>query len=255
MNDLTRLVHLVDDDEAVRRSASFMLRTSGYSVKTYASGSDLLAAATALDPGCILLDVRMPVVDGLEVQQELKDRNIRLPVIVMTGHGDVGVAVQAMKAGAVDFIEKPFEVAVLLGALDEGFARIQNAGQAHRGAEEAKARLRVLTPRECEVLRGLVRGHSNKVIAFHLGISPRTVEIHRAKVMSKLEVASFSEALRIAFAAGLGSGDGGDKVRTSPSRLTPATRNRSAQPSGSTRVKLIPARKELSSHWGTDRSP
>ena len=200
-----RLVHLVDDDEAVRRSARFMLRTSGYSVKTYASGVEFLANVAHLEPGCILLDVRMPVVDGLEVQQELIDQNIRLPVIVMTGHGDIGVAVQAMKVGAVDFIEKPFVSAVLLGALDEGFARIENAGQQHIGAEKAKERLKVLTPRECEVLRGLVRGQSNKMIAIHLGISPRTVEIHRAKVMSKLEVASFSEALRIAFAAGFGA--------------------------------------------------
>lgn len=208
MVDSARLVHLVDDDEAVRRSASFMLRDSGYSVKTYASGADLLAHSDELEIGCILLDVRMPVLDGLEVQQELKDRNVRLPIIVMTGHGDVGVAVQAMKVGAVDFIEKPFESEVLLGALDDGFAGIEHADQEHKGAEKAKARLKSLTPRECDVLRALARGLSNKMIAYHLRISPRTVEIHRARVMAKLEVASFSEALRIAFAAGLDSEEG-----------------------------------------------
>lgn len=199
-----RLVHLVDDDEAIRRSASFMLRTAGLTVKTYASGPELLEAGKALEPGCILLDVRMPGMDGLEVQKALRDRGIRLPVIVMTGHGDVSVAVAAMKAGAIDFIEKPFEKAALLGALDQGFARIAESGTRAARTGEARARLEVLTPREYEVLEGLVRGHPNKTIAYDLGISPRTVEIHRANVMSKLDVASLSEALRIAFAAGLG---------------------------------------------------
>jgi two-component system response regulator FixJ len=127
-----------------------------------------------------------------------------LPVIVMTGHGDVNVAVQAMKAGAVDFIEKPFEKAVLLSALDEGFARIEQAGRHSKRAEESRIQLQTLTPREYDVLEGLVRGHPNKTIAYDLDISPRTVEIHRANLMSKLGVASLSEALRIAFAAGLG---------------------------------------------------
>lgn len=199
-----RVVHLVDDDEAIRRSASFMLRTSGLAVKTYASGVELLAEGKGLDPGCILLDVRMPGMDGLEVQKALHERDIRLPVIVMTGHGDVSVAVQAMKAGAIDFIEKPFEKATLLGSLDEGFAQLAQAGTRAARGDGARARLEVLTPREREVLEGLVRGHPNKTIAYDLGISPRTVEIHRANVMSKLEVASLSEALRIAFAAGLG---------------------------------------------------
>lgn len=204
MTELTRVVHLVDDDEAVRRSASFMLRTSRYLVKTYASGVELLALGKDIARGCILLDVRMPVMDGLEVQRALKERGMLLPVIVMTGHGDVNVAVQAMKAGAVDFIEKPFEKAVLLGAIEEGFARIEQAGRGRARADEAKLRLEALTPREADVLQGLVRGHPNKTIAYDLGISPRTVEIHRANLMTKLGVASLSEALRIAFAAGLG---------------------------------------------------
>jgi len=204
MADLNRTIHLVDDDEAIRRSVSFMLRTSGHLVKTYASGVEFLGVAREAVPGCILLDVRMPDMDGLEVQQALKERGVPMPVIVMTGHGDVSLAVQAMKAGAVDFIEKPFEKAVLMSAIEEGFARIDRAGRRHARAEEARASLRNLTPREHDVLRGLVRGHPNKTIAYDLGISPRTVEIHRANLMGKLGVPSLSDALRIAFAAGLG---------------------------------------------------
>ena len=201
MSDKT--VHLVDDDDAVRRSAGFMLKTSGYQVKSYGSGVELLKERE-LAPGCILLDVRMPGMDGLQVQKTLRERGIGLPVIVMTGHGDVGVAVQAMKAGAVDFIEKPFEKAVLLNAIEDGFARIHQAGRSRTRADEAQVRLQALTLRERDVLDGLVRGYPNKTIAYELDISPRTVEIHRANLMSKLGVASLSEALRIAFAAGLG---------------------------------------------------
>lgn len=204
MADLHRTIHLVDDDEAIRRSVSFMLRTSGYLVKTYPSGVEFLGVAGAAVTGCILLDIRMPDMDGLEVQQALKERGVLMPVIIMTGHGDVNLAVQAMKAGAVDFIEKPFEKNVLIGAIEEGFARIDQAGRRHARAEEAKASLQNLTPREYDVLKGLVRGHPNKTIGYDLGISPRTVEIHRANLMGKLGVPSLSDALRIAFAAGLG---------------------------------------------------
>ncbi|MGZ8287215.1 MAG: response regulator transcription factor, partial [Allosphingosinicella sp.] len=158
---------------------------------------------------CVLLDVRMPDMDGLEVQQALRERGVPMPVIVMTGHGDINLAVQAMKAGAVDFIEKPFEKSVLTGAIEQGFARIDQAGRRHARADEARVRLEALTPREQDVLQGLVRGHPNKTIAYDLGISPRTVEIHRANLMGKLGVPSLSEALRIAFAAGLGE-DGQD---------------------------------------------
>lgn len=203
MIDASRTIHLVDDDEAVRRSVSFMLRTSGYVVKTYASGADLLAVGKNIAPGCIFLDVRMPGMDGLEVQQALRDDGVLLPVIVMTGHGDINVAVQAMKAGAVDFIEKPFEKAVLESALQEGFARLRSEARGQERTDEALVRLKILTPRELEVLRGLVKGHPNKTIGYDLGISPRTVEIHRANLMMKLEVSSLSEALRIAFAARL----------------------------------------------------
>ena len=196
-----RLVHLVDDDEAIRRSVGFMLKTSGFHVRTYESGVDLLKSASNLEAGCILLDIRMPGMDGLELQAALRDKGIGLPVIIMTGHGDVTLAVQAMKAGAVDFIEKPFEKAVLLSAIDHGLERLRRSAASVDRADEAAVRLQALTPREREVLDGLAKGLPNKTIAYDLGISPRTVEIHRANLMSKLGVKSLSEALRIAFAA------------------------------------------------------
>ena len=208
MADHGRLVHLVDDDEAIRRSASFMLRTSGYLVKTYASGVEFLESARDALPGCILLDVRMPEIDGLQVQVALKERGILLPVVVMTGHGDINTAVEAMKLGAVDFIEKPFEKAVLLSALEAGLERLDKSSKRHARADKARVKLAVLTPRELDVMKGLVRGHPNKTIAYDLDISPRTVEIHRANLMTKLEVHSLSDALRIAFAAGLGGEEG-----------------------------------------------
>jgi two-component system response regulator FixJ len=196
-----RLVHLVDDDEAIRRSVGFMLKTSGFHVRAYESGVELLKGAANLEPGCILLDIRMPGMDGLEVQSALRDKGVTLPVIIMTGHGDVTLAVQAMKAGAVDFIEKPFEKAVLLSAIEHGVERLKKSAANQDRADEAAVRLQALTPREREVLDGLAKGLPNKTIAYDLGISPRTVEIHRANLMSKLGVRSLSEALRIAFAA------------------------------------------------------
>lgn len=196
-----RLVHLVDDDDAIRRSVGFMLRTSGFRVQTYESGVELLKAATGLEPGCILLDIRMPGMSGLEVQASLSANGVILPVIIMTGHGDVSLAVQAMKAGAVDFIEKPFEKSVLLSAIDYGIERLQKSTQNRERADKAAVRLQGLTPRERQVLDGLAKGLPNKTIAYDLKISPRTVEIHRANLMSKLGVRSLSEALRIAFAA------------------------------------------------------
>ncbi|HEX7693077.1 MAG TPA: response regulator [Sphingomonas sp.] len=198
-----RLVHIVDDEDSIRRSASFMLRTSGFDTRTYQSGVEFLKDVKHADAGCVLLDVRMPVIDGLEVQRELNDRGIGLPVIVLTGHGDISIAVQAMKAGAIDFLEKPFEKAQLLVALDTGFAKLERREDAAVSAHDAEVRIAALTAREQDVLRGLARGHPNKTIAYDLGISPRTVEVHRANLMTKLEVRSLSEALRVAFAAGI----------------------------------------------------
>jgi two-component system response regulator FixJ len=198
------LVHLVDDEDAIRRSAGFMLKTSGYRVRPFASGVELLRNARGLEPGCILLDIRMPGMDGLEVQQALRDAGVAFPVIIMTGHGDVAVAVRAMKAGAVDFIEKPFEKEALLTALEQGFSRLRKEERNREKADEAELRIAALTPRERDVLAGLAGGLPNKTIAYDLGLSPRTVEIHRANLMHKLGVHSLSEALRIAFAAGMG---------------------------------------------------
>lgn len=201
MSSEAKLVHVVDDDAAVRRSVAFMLKTSGHQVESYESGVELLKNSGRLEDGCILLDIRMPGMDGLEVQQALQDAGVGLPVIIMTGHGDVGLAVKAMKAGAVDFIEKPFEKAVLLSAIEHGVERLRKSAANLDRADEAAVKLQALTRREREVLDGLAKGLPNKTIAYDLGISPRTVEIHRANVMSKLGVRSLSEALRIAFAA------------------------------------------------------
>lgn len=198
-----RVIHIVDDEESIRKSASFMLRTSGFEVRTYPSGVAFLKEAKSVVPGCVLLDIRMPEMDGLEVQAAMNERGIALPVIVLTGHGDISVAVQAMKGGAVDFLEKPFEKAALIRAIDASFERLDNKEDAVASEHSASVRVAALTSREQDVLRGLVRGHPNKTIAYDLGISPRTVEVHRANVMSKLQVRSLSEALRIAFTAGL----------------------------------------------------
>lgn len=200
-NSDERVVHLVDDDAAIRRSVGFMLKTSGHRVESYESGAELLKYGAKLDQGCILLDVRMPGMDGLQVQQALQENGVSLPVIIMTGHGDVSLAVRALKAGAVDFIEKPFEKNALLASLEEGYRRLSEKGATEDRKRDALVRLQALTAREREVLDGLARGLPNKTIAYYLGISPRTVEIHRSNLMTKLDVRSLSEALRITFAA------------------------------------------------------
>lgn len=200
-------IYVVDDDDAVRRSLSFVLKTSGFDPVVFPSGDEFLREARHADPGCVLLDIRMPGLDGLEVQRELNDRGIAMPVIVLTGHGDVSIAVEAMKAGAIDFLEKPFEKAALLAAIDAAFRRFDREQLASSDAHDARVQIAGLTPRERDVLQGLVRGHPNKTIAYDLGISPRTVEVHRANLMTKLKVRSLSEALRLAFAAGL-TGEG-----------------------------------------------
>lgn len=201
-----RVVHIVDDEDAVRRSASFLLRTAGYAVTTHASGVAFLKEVKGLEPGCVLLDVRMPDMDGLAVQAEMNARGLALPVVVLTGHGDVTVAVRAMKAGAIDFLEKPFEKDALIDAIERGLERLQAVENHSVRAGEAATILAGLSPRELDVFKGLVQGLPNKSIAFDLGISPRTVEVHRANLMTKLGVKSLSEALRLAFAAGLDEG-------------------------------------------------
>lgn len=200
-----KLIHIVDDEDSIRRSLSFMLKTSGYHVETWASGQAFLKEVKHAEHGCILLDIRMPEIDGLEVQAMLAERGVTMPIVIMTGHGDVSVAIRAMKAGAVDFLEKPFEKATLIAAIEESFRRISDAAIVSARAADAEVILGALTARERDVLEGLAKGLPNKTIAYDLGISPRTVEVHRANLMTKLEVRSLSDALRIAFAAGLGS--------------------------------------------------
>ena len=196
-----RIVYLVDDEEAIRRSAAFMLKTSGFAVRTFASGDEFLLAAKDLPPGCVLLDILMPGADGLAVQQALNERGSTLPVVMLTGHGDIAMSVRALKSGAVDFIEKPFEKSELIAAIEEAFLKLESDDRQRFDGVEAHVRLAVLTPRERDVLRGLVDGLPNKTIAFDLEISSRTVEVHRANLMSKLGVRSLSQMLRIAFAA------------------------------------------------------
>ena len=201
---MTKTVFLVDDDDAIRHSASFMLRHAGYTVKTFPDGVTFLDEYAPNDSACILLDVRMPVMDGLAVQTALQERGNTMPIIVLTGHGDVSVAVQAMKNGAIEFLEKPYEKKALLEAIENGFNRIADHAAEADQRSEAVAKLTRLTGRESEVLDCLVDGMTNKAIAETLSISPRTVEIHRANLMEKLEADSLSAALRIAFTADRG---------------------------------------------------
>jgi two-component system response regulator FixJ len=200
-----KLVHVVDDEEAIRRSLDFLLRTAGYQVEKWADGETFLKGADRTQPGCVLLDVRMPGMDGLQVQEEMASQGFNFPVIVLTGHGDIGTAVRAMQGGAVDFLEKPFNRERLLEALATGFLQLSDR-EGQRGREQwAKTQIALLTQREQEVLEGLACGYPNKTIAYDLGISSRTVEVYRANVMEKLGVTNFADALRVAFAAGMGS--------------------------------------------------
>lgn len=199
-----KLIHIIDDEESVRRSVGYMLKTSGYGVEAWSSGAAFLKNLPSIEEGCILLDIRMPEIDGLEVQHILAERGITMPIIIMTGHGDVSIAVQAMKAGAVDFLEKPFEKGVLMDAIERAFDRIHSDQDLVARATRADIIIGALTMREREVLEGLAQGLPNKTIAYDLGISSRTVEVHRANLMTKLHVHSLSDALRIAFAAGMG---------------------------------------------------
>ncbi|MCO4091752.1 MAG: response regulator transcription factor [Sphingorhabdus sp.] len=196
-----KLVHVVDDDDGVRRSVAFMLKHAGYRVESHISGVEFLKTVKLAERGCVLLDVCMPQIDGLEVQQEMAVRGIDMPVVILTGHGDIAAAVKAMRAGAVNFLEKPYEKEDLLHAIEEALSRIDRSDDRDMKAGEAKIRLASLTGREHDVLNGLVAGYPNKTIAYDLGISPRTVEIYRANMMEKLRVRSLSEALRIAFIA------------------------------------------------------
>jgi two-component system response regulator FixJ len=204
----SQTVFVVDDDPAVRDSLQAMLSAAGYRCTMFASGADFLASDPGVHRGCVLVDVRMPGMDGLELQRQLKARGIGLPVIFMTGYGEVPLAVEAMKAGAVDFVEKPSTLAVLEDCIDRALAIGAASQQAAAEAAAARGRIERLTPRERDVLRLLVAGKPNKIIAFELSISPRTVEIHRARVMDKMAVKSLSELVRLSLAAGERTGAG-----------------------------------------------
>jgi two-component system, LuxR family, response regulator FixJ len=199
-----RRVYIVDDDEAVRHSLSSLLETEGYASIGFAAAGDFLATAGSLARGCVIVDVRMPGMDGLELQRHLAEAGLDFPMIVITGHGDVALAVKAMKAGAIDFIEKPFSAATILASLAAALASAPSSpAAADPAAAEAMSRLALLWPRESQVLAGLVTGLPNKSIAHDLAISPRTVEIHRARVMDKMGARSLSELVRLALAAGV----------------------------------------------------
>jgi len=191
------VVHLIDDDEAVRQSLAFLLTSAGFAVRTYASARAFLDALVAVQPGCVVTDVRMPGLSGLDLQRELISRRIGLPVIVMTGHGDVKLAVETMKAGAVDFIEKPFQDETLISAVRTAFDRYARDARQSDEANAVEAKLNALTVREREVLDGLLAGRPNKTIAYDLHISARTVEVHRANLMTKMGAANLPDLVRM----------------------------------------------------------
>jgi two-component system response regulator FixJ len=202
-----RVIHIVDDDAAVRRTLARLLGAAGFTVHDYKGGRSLLDAVESLSEGCILTDIRMPGMDGFELQRRLAECGVRLPIIVMTGQGDVATAVRAMKAGAVDFIEKPFSDDLLLATIDAALATgNQSDGEtasekSRHESHEAAARIAALSPREREVLEAIVAGRLNKTIAHDLGVSVRTIEVHRAHLMARLGVRQVAGLVRLALLA------------------------------------------------------
>ena len=197
------LVHVIDDDEAMRESLSFLLKAAKISVSAYDSADAFLAKLKDIKGGCIVTDVRMPGMSGLDLLKRLRELNSPMPVIVITGHGDVPLAVEAMKYGASDFLEKPFDDDTLLGAVRKALSETAASQEDHALRTAVTQRMASLSARERQVLDGLLAGHPNKTIAYDLGISPRTIEIYRANVMTKMEAASLSELVRMALVAGV----------------------------------------------------
>ena len=198
-----RVIYVVDDDALVVESAALLLNLSGYVVKTFHSGVEFLAQAPSVQLGCVLLDIHMPELTGMEVLKRLKEQDLRFAVVMLTGMGDVGLAVRAMKCGAVDFIEKPYSHEALLAAVREGFSRLDTSAAGELATEDARLRIAQLSLREREVLQRLLSGWPNKVIAYQLGLSTRTVEMYRANVMDKLQARGLPMAVRLGLAAGL----------------------------------------------------
>ena len=196
-------VHVIDDDEAIRQSLAFLLQAAKLEVKTYSTAMAFLDALPDAASGCVITDVRMPGMSGVDLLRRLKELKIGVPVIVITGHGDVALAVEAMKAGAVDFLEKPFDDDVLLASVQSALKRQDGESKRHTERLEIEGRLASLSNRERDVLGGLVAGRANKQIAFDLGISPRTVEIYRANLMNKMKAGSLSDLVRMALIVGI----------------------------------------------------
>ena len=196
-------VYIVDDDDAVRDSLDALLTSFGFDVELFSSGADFLEGCGKVGKGCVLLDIRMPRMDGMEVQERLHARRPDLPVIMITGHGDVGLAVRAMKSGAVDFVEKPLREEALLQSVEAALRSARTSQRQMALGAAALGNLERLTPREREVLEHLVAGRPNKAIAQFLACSPRTVEIHRARIMEKMAARSLPHLVRLALAAGI----------------------------------------------------
>ncbi|PWG01723.1 response regulator FixJ [Sphingosinicella humi] len=192
------MVHVIDDDDSARHSLEFLIDCAGLKVRSYESAIDFLKSVPDIDQGCIVTDVRMPEMNGIELVGRLKSLGVTDPVIVITGHADVPMAIQAMKQGVADFIEKPFSDEAILGAIRSALARASDRNEKDAQRDEIRARMETLSQREREVLGGLVEGHANKVIAFDLDISARTVEVYRANVMAKMQARSLSELVRMA---------------------------------------------------------
>jgi two-component system response regulator FixJ len=195
------VVHVIDDDDAMRESLGFLLDSAGLAARTYESAVQFLESDIPPGPACIVTDVRMPDMNGLELVRRLRARGVSVPVIVITGHGDVPLAVEAMKAGVVDFLEKPFDDDIFLGSVRAALDTTVRAHQQEADRNRFDVMLSGLSPREKEVLKGVVAGKPNKIIAYELGISPRTVEVYRANVMTKTGAASLSELVRMALLA------------------------------------------------------
>src|SRR5262245_24274848 len=196
-------VYVIDDDPAMRDSLEFLLGAAGFNVSLFDSAQVFLDQLENLDPGCVVTDVRMPGIDGMELLRRLRSGARKLPVIVMTGHGEVPLAVEAMKLGAMDFLEKPFEDERLIAMIEAALRLAEPAPKGDAVAQDIAARVATLSPRERQVMEGLVAGLSNKLIAREYDISPRTIEVYRANVMTKMQAGSLSELVRFAMRAGL----------------------------------------------------
>lgn len=204
MSSADTVVHIVDDEEPVRNSLAFLLNSVGFAVRTHASAADFLAVASGIRNGCLITDVRMPEIDGVELLRRLNASGAMLPAIVVTGHGDVQMAVEAMKNGAIDFIEKPFSDEVLINSIRRAVDKATSQIDLEAATARTRERLASLSQREVQVLRGVGQGQANKTIAFELGISPRTVEVYRAGLMSKMQARNLAELIRMVSGLDLG---------------------------------------------------